>query len=382
MAKKRIATRKESTVGAALQAWPSPHLFHFPSTSSSSTVDLPKTTDPDILLSAFGNRLSSQLEDLQSTSDNQSPYLTAEWLRQALDVSLSTHYHVEKLFPHIREAHLHENCNWVNQHLDDTVKLLDVCNVLRRRISSIKRYEESVQLAIHCLEGKAYLSEIQFLRSRNAFANCIQTLEKLEGQNSEGQQRSELDNCRSILKRIMGQNPVIDSTPHAGKSIKEEIAEEIINESKATTAFVCGALVAAFSFKSKLRSFPVTHNVQGQFGWCSSLVSLQHKLKQAMDMNRKTKSAHSLLRELDRTDAAVRCLLDLLNRIINCKLVPLNDNNNAAELKQSVQNLKRWAVELEQGMAPFEKQINDLFNVVVTSRMALLHILTYSSASH
>eukprot|EP01018_Ginkgo_biloba_P023952 Gb_18311 [translate_table: standard] len=364
-----------STVGAALQAWPSPHLFHCPSTRS-STVDLPKTTAPDILLSAFGNRLSSQLEDLQSTSDNQSPYLTAEWLRQALDVSLSTHYHVEKLFPHVREALLHENCNWVNQHLDDTVKLLDVCNALKRRISSIKRYEESVQLAIHCLEGKAYLSEIQFLRSRNALANCIQTME-----NSEGQQRSELDNCRSILKRIMGHNPVIDSTSHAGKSIKEEIAGAIINESKVTTAFVCGALVAAFSFKSKLRSFSVTHNVQGQFGWCSSLVSLQHKLNQAMDMNRKTKGAHSLLQELDRTDATVRCLHDLLNRFISCKLVSLNDNNNAAELKQSVQNLKRRAVELKQGMAPFENQINELFNVVVTSRMALLDILTYSSVS-
>eukprot|EP01018_Ginkgo_biloba_P023955 Gb_18313 [translate_table: standard] len=353
-----------SSLGAALQALPSPLVFHAP--RSNSTVH-PATTHP--LLSAFENRLSSQLQSLQVS--DPSSYLTAEWFHQALDVSLSANYHMEKLFPQIQEAVLDENCKWVNEHLDDTVKLLDACNVLRESISDIKQYEASVQLAIHCLEGKGNFSAGQLVRARNGLGNILEAMKKeshyISG--AQVQQRHKLEKCSSMLRRMAEKL----GTPTVANSSTKGNFLDAIYGSKAATVFVCGALVAALSFKSK-RSLPMPH--VGQYVWSSSLLNLHHKVKEEVD-RRRTKGARALLQELDQVDSEVRSLYDLANRFITCKSIPLNEVQ-ALELKQSVQNLKKCTVHLEEGMGVFEKQVNEMFRVLITSRMALLDILSYS----
>eukprot|EP01018_Ginkgo_biloba_P023954 Gb_18312 [translate_table: standard] len=352
-----------SSLGAALQALPSP-LFHVRFNSSVH----PTTTHP--LLDAFENPVSSQLHKLQVS--DQSSYLTAEWFHQALDVSLSTHYHVEKLFPHIREAHLHENCNWVNQHLDDTVKLLDVCNVLRESISDIKQYMTSLQMAIHCLEGKGNLNAGQLVRARNSLGNCLEAMRKEESHNNaQVRRRSKLEKCSFMLRR-MAENL---STHTVADSCTDGQFLDAMNGSKATTVFVCGALVAALSFKSK-RSLPVSK--VGQSVWSFSLLNLHHKVKEEVK-RRRMKAARALLQELDMVDCAARRLHHLLTKYSNCKEIPLLTDQSVQELNQSVQNMKRWTGELEQGMAPFEKQINELFGALIKSRMALLDVFSYSN---
>lgn len=358
-----------SSLGAALHALPP---LTFNGRTSSSTIYPTTYTHP--LVDAFQSRLNSELRGLQESGAS---YLSAEWLGQALEVCLGVHSRAEELFPHIQQAVLHENRKWVDEQLDATVKLLDICNALRETISDIKKYEASLQIIVRGLGGVSENNPIcarQLLRARTALGNCKEFMVKKEAQSlqASGEKRSRLDKCSSMLRQI-GEKLLV--TPASRNSSKAEFLE-ILYGSTATTVFVCGVLVAALSFKSKRSLAAGLHT--GHSLSASALHGLQHKVKEEID-RRRSKGARAPLQELDSVDAAVRQLHDVVNRSIICKSSsPDLLANEALELKQSVQSLKKRIADMEAGIAPFEKQVDKLFRVLIGSRMALLDSISYS----
>ncbi|GLJ17449.1 hypothetical protein SUGI_0303790 [Cryptomeria japonica] len=345
-----------SVFRAAFQGLSYPSVFH--NRSSSSTIYPANHDNPK--LDAFESHVCEELRRLEECGN----YLSADWLRQALDVCLYVHSMVEENFPHIGK-----NSKWVNEHLEDMVKLLDICNALRESMSDIKQYKVELQLIVHGFQGCGPIGARQLLRARTALGNFNDPSAKAK-EASEG--KSRLENCSSMLRR-MGERLVAPPSDAATASGGAAFLEPIY-ASKALMVFVCGVLVAAISTKSK-RHLPQL--CAGQTAWACSLQTLHHKVKEEIEKGRNKGTTCTLLYELKAVDSSSRSLYDLVNKLINSKSVPPNESQ-ALELRQSVQSLRNCISELESGTAPFERQISEIFRVLVSGRMALLDVLSYS----
>lgn len=356
-----------SSLGAAFHALP-PLSFH--SRSLSSTIYPTTYTHP--LVDAFQSWLNSELRRLQESGAS---YLSAEWLGQALELCLDVHSRAEELFPHIQQAILRENRKWVDEQLDATVKLLDVCNALRQTISDVKEYQALLQMIVRGLEGFSDnpICARHLFRAGTALGNCKEFMVKREAQSlhASSQKRSRLDKCSSMLRQI---GEKLLATPTSGNSSKAQFLE-ILYGSTATTVFVCGVLVAALSFKSK-RCLPAAPHM-GHYSSASALHGLHHKVKEEID-RRRSKGARAPLHELDSVDTAVRHLHDVVNKWTTRKSPSSDLANEALELKQSVESLKKCVADMEAGIGPFEKQMDKLFRLLIGNRMALLDSISYS----
>ncbi|GLJ17443.1 hypothetical protein SUGI_0303700 [Cryptomeria japonica] len=172
-----------------------------------------------------------------------------------------------------------------------------------------------------------------------------------------------LQGLHSILRR-MSEKRVASS---AGGRLMEPIFA-----AKDLTIFICGLLIAALSSKSRC-SLPLP--CAGHSPWASDFQALYFKVKKEVERRSKKGTFRAFLNELHKVDSSSQALYDLL---VNCKSI-LVDETQDLELRHSVMCLKNSIAELEDGMAPIEIQINELFRVVVADRMALLDALTYSS---
>eukprot|EP00249_Psilotum_nudum_P020245 c27617_g2_i1 orf=1050-2123(-) len=346
-----------ASLGAALQSIPSPR---FSLRISSPTV----RSHP--LLNAFEAELALQLEQLKLV--DESGYLSLPWLCQAMGVVLSTHSNVQAFVPALQQA-LAEDNKWLAEYLDDSIKLLDICIVLTDTINDIKNYHTFVELAVHSLE-KGVLGEAQLRRAKNAMAKCTEALKRKDEEfNPQGQKRSKLETCSSILRRMGEKLNVEDASK--GNFFSAMYAAQI------TTIFICGVLTAALCFKPR-RPFS-SISVTGQTPWVSSLSSLQQTVKEKVD-KKKAKGSSALLEELDKADLTVRSLQELVEKILVLKVFPLVEEQ-AKEIRQTVERLRTCADEMETGLAPLEQQIGELYRLLIASRVVLLNIYSHSCCS-
>lgn len=345
-----------ASLGAALHSLPSSR-FSFRGPSS------PAKSNP--CLNAFDSHLGAQLNALKSS--DETGCFRMPWLCQAMGVILGAHHSVEAFVPDLQQALADGNTKWLDEYLDDSVKLLDICNALKDAIADVKNYQVFVQLALHTLE-KGNMGEAQLRRAKNALSKCMDALKrKDEDVNHFGHRRSKLETCSSMLRRMGEKLNVEDASK--GNFFRAIYAAQV------TTIFICGVLTAGLSFKP--RRALSTISVGGQSAWSVSLSQLQHRVKEQVE-KKKAKGACALLEELDKTDLAVRCLQERVERMLNAKAFPLA-SNQLAEVKKFTSSLRDCSMELSQGLAPLEVQVGEVFKVLIASRMALLDI--YSRAS-
>ncbi|GLJ17448.1 hypothetical protein SUGI_0303780 [Cryptomeria japonica] len=330
------------------------YALSFHSRSSPSTIY--PTTDAHPERESQDTHLLADLQRLHEFGN----YLSAGWLQKALEMCLSMHREVQQIFPQIRQAVQRQNSKWMDETLDDTVKLLDVCNALREYMRDIKQYQEKLHLVIHMLNGP--IGPWQLGRARIALGSLCELPAKAT---EPPQNKSRLENCSSVLRRMGGKL----AAPCAGGELVEPI-----HAAMDLTVFVCDLLLVALSFRSR-RSLPLP--CSGHSTWGGALQALQLKVKEEVDKRRNKGIVCVLLDELFAVESASQSVNDLLKRFLNSKSVPLKEAQDL-ELRQSVVCLKNCVAELEDGMAFIESQINELFEVIIGGRMALLDALTYS----
>ncbi|XP_057858668.2 protein BPS1, chloroplastic-like [Cryptomeria japonica] len=232
---------------------------------------------------------------------------------------------------------------WMNGHLDDILHLLEVCNILRDSIAEIRKQHTCVQVAIRGL-GPAFTPSAHALeRARIVLGTWLR---------KKNDTHTQLEKCMSILRRMAEKINVEDKAGVAEDAIN-------INHAKAITIMVCSTLVTALSFKTSHMRMPTlplpTH-----------LTSLQHKLKLAFEMRKRSLSSSSSrsLHELEAADIA------------------LGDLNNLLNSKSKLQFPLRLAPstlaihELETALPLVEHKIDRLFKFLFSARVELLNTLS------
>ncbi|KAJ7513709.1 hypothetical protein O6H91_23G011700 [Diphasiastrum complanatum] len=345
-----------ATLGAALNAISHPH---FPVRTSSLTAH------PHPAVISFNGDLVARLQELKQPNDGS--YLSVAWLHQAMATVLATNSAVENLLV-LHQSLSNRDSKWVDEYLDDSAKLLDVCNFLKEGLADVDQYHVQVELALHAFEAKDGLSEIKCNRAKHALIDCMEVNERKDQELLQRQQKSKLETCSSMLRR-MGEK----LTPVAHDTQWNAFLSGLY-AAKLTTIFICSLLAAALTFKPR-RQFPLLH-IPGQFPWSSSLLILQHKAKDEIDSGR-TRQSVAHLQELDRVDAAIRKLHDFVENAMVGKLLPLGREEDD-KLRNLVDNLNRSSKELEKGLGLLKPQVNEVFRMLVTSRVALLDLLSHA----
>ncbi|KAH7277258.1 hypothetical protein KP509_39G042700 [Ceratopteris richardii] len=283
-----------------------------------------------------------------------------------MEVVLSTHAGVEAFVPALQQALADGDFKWLDEYLDDSVKLLDICRALGDAISEIKNYCVYVELALHTLE-KGVIKDAQLHRCKNALIKCMETLKRKDDDvNQLGQRRSKLENCSSMLRRM-------------GEKLNMEDASKgnffmVIYAAQVTTIFICGVLTSALSFKPR-RAFS-TMSVGGQSAWSFSLTSLQQRVRDQIE-RRKSKGANVLLEELDKTDMGVHTLYDKVEKLLHASNFPPPEDQ-VYEIKQAVRTLEDCTLDLREGLVQLEVHVSEVFKVLIASRVALLDICSHA----
>ncbi|KAJ7514092.1 hypothetical protein O6H91_23G027400 [Diphasiastrum complanatum] len=314
---------------------------------------------------AFENDLARRLGQLQQSKHDGS-YLNLPWLRQALDATLVTNSAVETLIPDFELPYSEREDRWVGEYLDDSAKLLDVCNALKDQISDMIHYQTQLQLALHLLDTRDnwWTSDIKCQRIRNALQECLLTIRSKDDIQGQTRFSSKFDSCNSTLRRMADKlaAPIVKSKPFV----------TAIYGAKVNTIFVCGIAAAALTVKPR-RPLSSLH-VPSHFLWSAPLITLQHRLKEEMHTG-KTNGSTALLGELTGIDAIVKQLHDILDDAV---LLKMSSKEQAFELSQLAGNLREQSEELGKGLGLLEHQVNELFRMLVNSRVTLLNLISHS----
>ena len=109
-----------------------------------------------------------QENDQEKSADRLSNIPSAQRLTASLDVILSAYSNIHSL--------ANSNSKWLNNGLEDIVKLLDLCNSVSDNIADVKHYQTLLQSAIHCVDHRGMeisnMSQTPLLRATNTLANC------------------------------------------------------------------------------------------------------------------------------------------------------------------------------------------------------------------
>lgn len=351
-----------SSIGAAFNSNLSP-LFSSRNSNASANSSNPA-------LAVFESDMLAHLEGLKQAAESTHSHLDLDWLQKALKLVLFTHSSVAKTIPELELPMPEKDEKSINDYLDDSVKLLDVCNALKESFGDVERYQMLVQLALHCFDNKDSINEKNLIRAKDHLHDCIEAIKKKDEElDKQGQQRSKLENCSSMLRR-MGEkltSPVSLDGSKAGPLLTAMYG------AKAATIFICGVVAAALLVKPR-RPLPSLHLTSSYPSWASSILRLQSKVKEEIDKKKAGASSSALLHELDCVHSEVKKLYIVLDKMTSSA----SKREKMDEVRQSVGQLQRYAEALQKGMTPLENQIKELYRMLVSSRVALLGVFTHA----
>lgn len=327
-------------------------------------------------LQEFETRLTERLEELKLSGESKG-FLSLDLLLHAMSVILATHSNVERLIPESQLSLSQQVDNsWVDEYFDDSAKLLDVCNALKEGITEVENYQMLVQLALHNLESSIESgNDGRYVRAKNALTEFEEAMKKKEAmlkkeaESNQDVPKSKLEKCSSML-RTMGEKLL---SPKGPEAVKANGFLNAVYGFKVTAIFLCGLVVTALACKQRWPSTTVL--VAKQYKWSEALISLQLRVKEVTDEMENGSIAQ--LEELHNVDASVRGLHEFLNG-------HLTDNNflitqeEIAEMKVMLEELRKHSSDLGIGLVPLEIQVNELFRMLISSRLALLDTISNS----
>lgn len=283
-----------------------------------------------------------------------------------MEMVLSTHASAEVFAPDLHHVLAHGENKWLDEYLDSSIKLLDICLTLKEAIAEIKSYCAHVKLALRAIE-KGTMGEVQLRRCIKELKKCMEALRrKDEVVNHLGQRRSKLENCSSMLRRM-------------GERLNTEDALKgnffmVMYAAQVSTIFICGLLSSALSFKPRRPLSSIC--IGGHSPWSFALSSLQHRVKEQVE-KKKSKGANALLEELENTDIEVRKMHSRAEKLLAAKSFPLK-RSKVLEARDSAKLLQASFNELQQGLTALESHLEEVYRNLLRSRMALLdmHINT------
>lgn len=282
--------------------------------------------------------LTSELDDLRI---HPNLYATSAWLAKSLDAAVSAQ---QAVIDSVSSSQGAVDTNVFDGYLDDTIDLLDACNVVRQRIEEIRTYIDSLAIVLHCLEGVHEPSSTAVRRAQAVLDSCA-GMEK---------RCAELDTCGSNLRKL-GEKLALQD-----RKLPSSELQEVLTGSRALAVLTISMCNIALSFRSR-RGVPMVPSSKNSSSWANSMFEIQKEAKEEYDKRRK--DGGSVLEELKATVSTVQKLRRSLRE-------------REGEVRDIVRELRRRFEELEEGVRPLEEGVDGLYRRLIDVRMCLLRVIS------
>ncbi|KAJ1393432.1 Protein BYPASS-related [Sesbania bispinosa] len=264
------------------------------------------------VICAFEANLEERLKKLIPKSKDE--ILNLSWMTLAMQALCESHNDIKTLITDL-ELPVHDwDEKWIDVYLDISVKLLDLCI--------------------------AFSSE--FISSE-------------PGQHI-GSRNPRIEKCGSILDNLVGSLDL----PKVKKSAKGKVLMQAMYGVKVQTVFVCSVFAMAFSGSTKTL---LDLDVADMYSWAPAFKSLQNLVNEEIRV-RLSHGRFTVLNEMEAVDSSVKELYPTIQGGV--------DTVDAESLLKIVEKLGRATEKLSQGLDLLAKEVDGFFQVVLTSRDALL----------
>eukprot|EP00249_Psilotum_nudum_P006165 c19504_g1_i1 orf=314-1327(-) len=309
----------------------------------------------------FYSKLSQGLDNLERLLS--SDFITLEWLSYGVEFLKSTHSGLVLLIEKLQLPISRPCEGWVAEYMDETVKLLDVCNVLKVGVKGMEHYQmlvEAVAAALRRMGGVG-----RAVRGIDALDTCKEEVERLQTEN----------------KNLVESKIEADGRLYFNLNDKHAESKFVIWNGlwgvmfavKNVSSFVSWMLLWGLVYAGNSSSLKFE---MVSFGspWCASFVRLQQRVHEAI----------SKIQGANNDPAAFVHEFDSLQRLlrdIREQLRPINrhaflDSAESSKAKQAVHQLGQRSLNFKGGLDILDWLLNDLFDDIVEGRNKLLQNLS------
>lgn len=311
------------------------------------------------LLTSFEQTLAENLRNLKPS--NLSGVLSLSWITSAMTSLSHAHADIKTLTTALQFPVSDWDEKWMDMYLDDSVKLLDICNAFTAELSRLDQTQILLKYASHILSSSASPSSEDLKRVHSSLHDWM------EQTRSKSQK---LENCNSILQELNHSLHLVK----VKNSAKGKVLMRALYGVKVMSIFICSVFTAALSGSSK----PLMDlHVAGEFLWAAAFNDLQTGVNGEIRAHFSPGKAGGL-KEIAAVDAHVRKLHDL--SIGESSTDP--NNTKVGTLEKSTSDLTHSAECFAEKLDLVSKQLEKFFHLVLAGRNALLCGLTTSDMRH
>lgn len=191
------------------------------------------------------------------------------WMQRAMAVLSATHAYLKSLITYLQFPTAEWDEKWMDEYLDDTVKLLDIFLSLNVEISKLEYFQLLVHYALHLLEfSYGVWSNDKLFHVKRSLQELKEKMDSKGKTGANTQRNSRIENCIVILQRMR-------KSLQFGKvksSSKGSVFLRAMYGVKATTIFLCSVVASTLTGHSG----PLIElHIPYQFLWSTTFMSLQ-----------------------------------------------------------------------------------------------------------
>lgn len=304
--------------------------------SGSRNCSLPNNFE--LLSCSFDDALIRRLKALNP------PSLTLSWLSLAVDFLSTIHAEVRSLISNLKPSASDDS---LACFLDDSVKLLDVCNSISSEIERLRQRRLLINFVIHLLdfsgEGPAPEKLKKARDSLADWANC-----------PRGFTKRRFENDVKVLIHDLARG--LGNAPRGKISSVERLVRRTVYTVGAMTVFFAGVVVFSLYGLPDL----VAIQIPAEFAWADSFAELQTTISE--------KIKGSKIGELNGVETRIRTVCDAVDDVARGD--PEKDKKE--RLKDAVKELATAAKTFSEGLDGLHNGVNGMFHTVLGARNDML----------
>lgn len=298
----------------------------------------------DLISRSFDDALLCRLKTLTP------PSISLSWLSKAVDFLALAQSEARVLISNLKVAALDDSLAW---YLDDSVKLLDLCNSVSADIERFRQRRLLLTFVLHLL-GDGNQSPEKLRRASKAlsdFERCASDLGK----------RSNAD----VLVRDMATG--LRNVPRGKASRVGKLVRRTVHAVGLVTVFVAGVVVATIHGSPEM----VRVGVPAEFSWAESLNELESEMSAELKRRfggEKDKKQKGLLEELEDVGTRVREVCEVIDDVAGVAV----EEEEKKRLNDVVKALERATGSFSDGLERLSNGVNEMFNGVLCNRNHML----------
>jgi len=314
---------------------------NYPSFFDSFNKEKKKKKEFDLISQSFDESILRRLNTL--CNSHSSVTINLSWLSSALAFLSFTHNQAITLLsnPKLTDS--------LNFYLDDSVKLLDICNSIASEIERLRHRRLLLKFALHLFNNNSNNNSEDAEKLRRARASLTDWDNNLKGYR--------YDSSKNLEHLVIDLALMLKEVPRCKISSDERIVRRTIHSVGLVTVFVAGVVVAALRGSTELG---VAVRAPSEFLWADSFNLLNSAI--SAELTRPGKKRH-LLEELDDVEARLREVIGVMDEA---------GGEKGESLNGAVKELERVTETLGEGLERLSNGVNEVFNTVMSSRKEML----------